>query len=148
MSKYTFLHSTSKGMQSPIEGESFKRSFDDPDAPEKETQFYSMLDQRAIYSQGWLANTLYPPLSGWDNFTLDTWELYKLKEDRSQMNNVAIPHPERVETQRSVELLRRRPHLYHSTIARHLKLCLRSVLRYLSHEVATSTIHMPQRCSN
>jgi arylsulfatase A-like enzyme len=84
-------------VQSPIEGESFKRSIYDPDTPEKETQFYSMLGQRAIYHQGWLANTLHAPLSGWSNFTHDTWELYNLKADRSQMNNVATLYPERLE---------------------------------------------------
>ncbi|MGB8311543.1 MAG: arylsulfatase [Halobacteriota archaeon] len=84
-------------LQSPIEGESFKRSIDDPSAPEKETQFYSMLGQRAIYHQGWLANTVHPPLSGWSNFAHDVWELYNLKENRSQMNNVANQHPDKLE---------------------------------------------------
>ncbi len=84
-------------VQSPIEGESFRRTIDDPKAPEKETQFYSMLGQRAIYYQGWLANTVHPPLSGWGNFAHDIWELYNLREDRSQMNNVADQHPERLE---------------------------------------------------
>jgi arylsulfatase len=84
-------------VQSPIEGESFKRSISDPDAPEKETQFYSMLGQRAIYHQGWLTNTVHPPLSGWGNFAHDIWELYNLNEDRSQMNNVATQYPERLE---------------------------------------------------
>ncbi len=61
--------------QSPIEGESFKPSAGDPSAPEKETQFYSMLGQRAIYHQGWLANTMHPPISGWGNFAHDVWEV-------------------------------------------------------------------------
>jgi len=75
--------------QSPIEGESFKASFDDPDAPGREYQFYTMLGQRAIYRQGWLANTVHPPISGWGNFEHDVWELYNLKENRAQMHNVA-----------------------------------------------------------
>ncbi|MCK9278272.1 MAG: arylsulfatase [Methanoculleus sp.] len=75
--------------QSPIEGESFKASFNDPDAPGRETQFYAMLGQRAIYHQGWLANTVHPPLSGWGNYGHDIWELYDLKEDRAQMQNLA-----------------------------------------------------------
>jgi hypothetical protein len=84
-------------MQSRIEGESFRRSIDDPSAPEKEAQFYSMLGQRAMYHQGWLANTVHPPLSGWGNYARDVWELYNLKEDRSQMNNVADQHPDKLE---------------------------------------------------
>ena len=50
--------------QYPIEGESFAPTFTDADAPGKRTQFYSMLGQRAIYHDGWLANTLHPPMSG------------------------------------------------------------------------------------
>jgi len=83
--------------QSPIEGESFKPSADDPSAPQKETQFYSMLGQRAIYHQGWLANTVHPPISGWGNFGRDVWELYNLEEDRAQMNNVAAQYPDKLE---------------------------------------------------
>jgi arylsulfatase A-like enzyme len=83
--------------QSPIEGESIVASFTDPEAPERETQFYSMLGMRAIYHQGWLANTLHPPISGWSSFDKDEWELYNLREDRAQTRNVAADHPEPLE---------------------------------------------------
>ena len=83
--------------QNPIEGESFVPSLTDPAAPEKRTQFYSMLGMRAIYHDGWLANTLHPPISGWGNFDKDEWELYKLNEDRAQTRNVAAEHPELLE---------------------------------------------------
>ncbi|HEY7661296.1 MAG TPA: arylsulfatase [Actinomycetota bacterium] len=83
--------------QSPIEGESFAPSLSDPEAPERRTQFYSMLGMRAIYHEGWLANTLHPPLSGWGNFDEDRWELYHLSEDRTQTRNVASEHPELLE---------------------------------------------------
>jgi arylsulfatase len=83
--------------QSPIEGESFAASLGDPTAPERETQFYSMLGMRAIYHQGWLANTLHPPLSGWGSFEKDEWELYNLREDRAQSRNVAADNPELLE---------------------------------------------------
>jgi arylsulfatase A-like enzyme len=83
--------------QSPVEGESFAASLADADAPERETQFFSMLGMRAIYQQGWLANTLHPPISGWSNFDKDVWELYDLKTDRAQSKNVAAAHPERLE---------------------------------------------------
>ncbi|KLK89101.1 arylsulfatase [Methanoculleus sediminis] len=75
--------------QNPIEGESFRASLDNPDAPGRETQFYAMLGQRAIYHQGWLANTVHPPLSGWGNYAHDVWELYNLEEDRAQVRNLA-----------------------------------------------------------
>jgi arylsulfatase A-like enzyme len=83
--------------QSPIEGQSFAATLTDPSAPGRETQFYSMLGMRSIYHQGWLANTLHPPLSGWGNFDQDVWELYDLRADRTQTRNVASDHPERLE---------------------------------------------------
>ncbi len=83
--------------QSPIEGKSFAASLSDPAAAGKETQFFSMLGQRAVYHRGWLANTLHPPISGWGNFDDDEWELYHLAEDRSQMHNLAAEHPERLD---------------------------------------------------
>ncbi|HEX7050463.1 MAG TPA: arylsulfatase [Longimicrobiales bacterium] len=83
--------------QSPIEGRSFAATFTDPNAPERQTQFYSMLGQRAIYHEGWLACTLHPPLSGWGHFDEDEWELYHLAVDRSQLRNLAAEEPERLE---------------------------------------------------
>ncbi len=83
--------------QSPIEGESVTASFSDPSAGGRETQFYSMLGMRALYHQGWLVNTLHPPISGWGKFELDEWELYNLAEDRSQIHNLAAEHPEKLE---------------------------------------------------
>jgi arylsulfatase A-like enzyme len=83
--------------QSPIEGQSFVTSLGDPQAPERETQLYSMLGMRAIYHQGWLANTLHPPISGWSNFDKDEWELYNLHADRTQSRNVAHEHSELLE---------------------------------------------------
>ena len=68
----------------------------DPAAPGKSTQFYSMLGQRSIYHDGWLASTVHPPLSSWGNFDHDEWELFHLETDRSQSRNVAAEHPERL----------------------------------------------------
>ena len=55
-----------------------------------------MLGMRSLYHQGWLANTLHPPISGWGKFHLDEWELYNLAEDRSQLRNLAAEHPEKL----------------------------------------------------
>lgn len=84
--------------QSLIEGESFAASLTDPSAPEKETQFYTMLGQRSIYHKGWLACSLHPPISGWGSFEKDEWELYDLATDRAQSRNVAAEEPERLES--------------------------------------------------
>jgi hypothetical protein len=83
--------------QSPIEGESFSATFSDPDAPGRQTQFYSMLGQRALYHDGWLACTIHPPISGWGGFDKDVWELYHLAEDRAQARDLAINEPELLE---------------------------------------------------
>jgi len=79
--------------QHPIEGQSFAASFTDPQAPGRDTQFYSMLGMRALYHRGWLATTLHPPLSGWGHFDDDVWELYDLRTDRTQLHNVAAENP-------------------------------------------------------
>lgn len=83
--------------QNPIEGESFAAAIKDPEAEEKVFQFYSMLGQRSLYHNGWLVNTLHPPISGWGRFEHDVWELYNLKEDRAQMNNLADKNPDMLE---------------------------------------------------
>ena len=84
-------------LQSPIEGESFAAALVDATVPGKRTQFYTMLGQRSIYRDGWLASTLHPPLSSWGNFGKDEWELFHLETDRSQSTNVAAEHPDRVQ---------------------------------------------------
>jgi arylsulfatase len=82
--------------QLPMEGESFAAAITDPDAPSKSTQFFTMLGQRAIYHEGWLACTVHPPLSSWGHFDQDEWELYHLDVDRSQSTNLAGAEPERL----------------------------------------------------
>jgi len=87
-----------KGYQQfPIEGESFAAALTDPTAPGKSTQFYTMLGQRSLYDDGWLATTLHPPLAGWGSFEKDEWELYHLETDRAQAKNLAASEPERLE---------------------------------------------------
>ncbi len=83
--------------QSEIEGRSFADSFSDPDAPGRQSQFYGMLGMRAFYRDGWLANTLHPPISGWSRYEKDEWELYNLGKDRSQRHNMAGDRPELLE---------------------------------------------------
>ena len=64
-------------------------------APGPSTQFSSMLGQRAMYRDGWIATAAHPPAtSNWGSFDQDVWELYHLDADRSQSTNVAADHPE------------------------------------------------------
>jgi arylsulfatase A-like enzyme len=84
--------------QSPIEGISFRATFDDPNAPSKETQFYAMAGTRGIWHKGWHANAVHPPAPcDWGHFTQDRWELFHLDEDRNQMHNLADQHPDKLE---------------------------------------------------
>jgi arylsulfatase len=90
--------------QSPIEGQSFAYSFDEPDAPEQHTtQYFEMLGTRAIYNDGWRAVYPWPfgePITAEDlsATTLEDsgWELYNLDEDFSEAHDVADEHPEKV----------------------------------------------------
>ena len=88
--------------QIPIEGESFASALTDPAAPSKSTQFFTMLGQRAIYHEGWLACTVHPPLSSWGHFEQDEWELYHLEVDRSQSTNLAEAEPDRLESMKAL----------------------------------------------
>ena len=83
--------------QNEIEGESFAAALTDPTVPGKSTQFYTMLGQRSIYHEGWLASSVHPPLSSWSNFDKDEWELFHLDVDRSQTTNLAASEPERLQ---------------------------------------------------
>ncbi len=84
--------------QHPIEGVSMRSSFDDAQAPSiRQTQYYSMLGTRGIWHQGWKAVTTHPAISGWSNYTQDTWELYHTAEDRSESKNLAEQYPDKLQ---------------------------------------------------
>jgi len=83
--------------QSRFDGVSMRYSFDEPTAPgTRQTQFFSMLGSRGIWHAGWKAITTHPTLSGWSNFNDDVWELYHTDVDRSEVNNLAADHPDKV----------------------------------------------------
>jgi arylsulfatase A-like enzyme len=85
--------------QKPLEGTSFRYSFDDPDAPtRKETQFYSMLGTRAIWHQGWKAATAVPAApESWGDFHQQRWELFDTEADPSECHDLSERHPERLQ---------------------------------------------------
>jgi len=89
---------TIKGyVQSRFDGVSMRYSFGDPSAPSaRQTQFYSMLGSRAIWHDGWKAVTTHPTISGWSHFNDDTWELYHIDTDRSELHDLAAEHPDRL----------------------------------------------------
>jgi arylsulfatase len=89
---------TIKGhVQSRIDGVSMRYSVDDPSAPSaRRTQFYSMLGSRGIWHDGWKAVTTHPTLSGWSHFNDDTWQLYHVDTDRSELHDLADEQPDKL----------------------------------------------------
>ncbi len=89
--------------QKPMEGTSMIYSFDAPKAPStRRTQYFEILSNRAIYSDGWVACTT-PPAAPWvarpptlDVISGYSWELYNIEEDFSQSNDLAKSNPEKL----------------------------------------------------
>jgi len=92
--------------QKPIEGVSMAYTFDsaNANAPSKrDTQYFEMLGNRAIYHDGWIAATT-PPDPPWATGTGKlpdvvngyTWELYNITEDYSEYNDLAAENPDKL----------------------------------------------------
>ena len=92
--------------QLPIDGVSMKYTFNDPNAaPAAKTQFFDNNGSRGIYKDGWYACTFGPlfpwipaqkGLDKWDPKN-DVWELYNLKDDYTQFNDLATKEPAKLE---------------------------------------------------
>ena len=92
--------------QRPIEGVSMVYTWDkaNANAPTRHTtQYFEMLGNRAIYHDGWIAattpvtipwelNTAPPP----DVITGYKWELYNIKEDPTEFNDLAAKMPDKL----------------------------------------------------
>ncbi|MGC9967763.1 MAG: sulfatase-like hydrolase/transferase [Syntrophobacteraceae bacterium] len=92
--------------QSPIEGVSMTYTFDAKNAKAPsthETQYFEMMGDRALYHDGWIASTKVMRLP-WDvlggaglNPVDYPWELYDLRNDWTQFENVAAKNPEKLQ---------------------------------------------------
>ena len=84
--------------QIPLEGTSFKNTFDAADAPTaKQTQYFVMLGSRAIWHQGWKAMAIHASApSQWGHFDQDRWELYDTAADPTESHDVSAEHPEKL----------------------------------------------------
>jgi arylsulfatase len=87
-------------IQRPIEGVSFAYTFDakNANAPSTRTQqYFEMLGNRAMYSNGWIASCRHGHLpwetSATSGFADDNWELYNIENDFSQGVDVAHKEP-------------------------------------------------------
>ncbi len=90
--------------QNPIEGVSMAYTFKKANADAPTThhvQYFEMAGNRGIYQEGWYANTT-PPVAPWVlNAPMPPiedykWELYNLKDDYSQDNDLAAKMPDKL----------------------------------------------------
>jgi len=90
--------------QKPIEGVSMAYTFDKANTTTpstRKTQYFEMISNRGIYNDGWYANTT-PPVGPWvlnapmPDVNAYKWELYNLKEDYSQANDLAAKMPDKL----------------------------------------------------
>jgi arylsulfatase len=91
--------------QAPIEGVSMAYTFDSANASapsKRQTQYFEMLGNRALYHDGWMAATP-PPQPPWLLGTAPMpplneykWELYNIADDYSQNNDLAAQNPDKL----------------------------------------------------
>lgn len=78
--------------QMPVHGESLLGEVTGPGGPQRSrTQYFEMKGHRGIYHDGWKAVTFHQPGRDFDE---DTWELYRLDEDFSELSDLAGDRPE------------------------------------------------------
>ena len=83
--------------QIPLEGVSFRSTFDSDDVPTpKESGFFSMLGSRAVWHQGWKAVSVHPTIAGWGHFDEDRWELFDTVDDPTENRDLAAQEPEKL----------------------------------------------------
>ncbi|HEV2971620.1 MAG TPA: sulfatase-like hydrolase/transferase [Pirellulales bacterium] len=102
--------------QKPIEGVSMAYTFDkaNANAPSKrDTQYFEMFANRAIYHDGWIACTT-PPVPPWllgtaklpdDVVNGYKWELYNIAEDYSEDNDLAAKMPDKLRDMKELFLV-------------------------------------------
>ena len=88
--------------QRPMDGVSMLYSVDNAKTPDRrKTQYFEMFGNRGIYHEGWMASTRHS--IPWDMAAKipalkdDVWELYNVKEDFSQANDLAQKHPKKLQ---------------------------------------------------
>jgi arylsulfatase len=96
--------------QQPMAGISMLRSFTDPAAPGRATQFFVSSYHRGIYSDGWFAGTTPKGIWGVPGIRIDAdeqsipWELYEISNDFSQARNLAAKYPQKLQELKSLWL--------------------------------------------
>lgn len=102
-------------VQDPIDGVSFRYTFEEGDAPgQKKTQYFENNASRGIYHDGWFAGTFGPfvpwdtpstaaRLKGWDA-AKDRWELFDLRGDFTQAVDLSEKDQQRLEAMKQLFL--------------------------------------------
>jgi arylsulfatase len=109
--------------QQPVDGVDLSFTFDDAKAPARHTtQYFEMMGKRAIYHDGWWANTT-PVRVPWKGDPMQMqsgvdpldykWELYDLNRHPAQARNLAAANPEKLaEMQRLFDAEAQRNQVY------------------------------------
>jgi arylsulfatase len=96
--------------QKPIEGVSMAYTFDAANADKpstRTTQYFEIMGNRGIYHDGWFASTT-PPHGPWilgvpmPDVNSYKWELYNIREDYSQANDLAAKMPDKLKEMQAV----------------------------------------------
>jgi len=102
--------------QRPYDGVSMTYTWDKANATvpsTRKTQYFEIFGNRAIYHDGWMANTI-PAAPPWEgvNARVPTdvlngyqWELFNLAEDPTQTNDLAAKEPERLRLMQELWLI-------------------------------------------
>jgi len=101
--------------QKPIEGVSMAYTWDKANAAapsKRETQYFEMFGNRAIYHDGWIACTT-PPVPPWlpgtkklpDVVNGYNWELYHIAEDYSENDDLAAKMPDKLREMKELFLV-------------------------------------------
>ena len=102
--------------QRPYDGASMLYTWDKANAnaaSTRKTQYFEIFGNRAIYHDGWMANTI-PPVTPWEGVTAHAptdvmngykWELFNLAEDPTQTNDLSAREPERLRMMQELWLI-------------------------------------------
>jgi hypothetical protein len=80
-------------VQMPLHGISMAYTFDGDEPTRKDTQYFELVGDRAIWQRGWKAVTRHPKDS---DFDADRWELYHVDQDFAELNDLASAQPDKL----------------------------------------------------
>lgn len=81
--------------QVPMHGRSIRPLFHDGAAPPpRSVQYFEQMGHRGIWADGWKATTYHWPGADYDD---ETWELFHLDRDFSEVHDLSEQHPERLQ---------------------------------------------------